>query len=204
MSWNHGQQYLEPVVRELQPVCAVLYSPLPSAWVSVCLSCHSLPTFQAACRLAEVACETRQTSWSPHGSSHMCTNKTGPSTNSKWTLIIQGRFLPGRAGNSPDMFPLFKMPMWPGHAQLCIFLSHPSIKECWKLTVLNATCRDRQNRLRPLQKKTTTEKKNSNVLGDFTQPIKNYNSDKRQIASICKWHNKEDLKCPILACMLAE
>lgn len=60
--------------------------------------------------------------------------------------------------SSPDMFLVFRMLSWSGNAQLCIFLSHPSFKESWKPAVLHVMCRDRQNRLGPLQKKDNTRK----------------------------------------------
>lgn len=46
-------------------------------------------------------------------------------------------------------------------------------------------------------------KKNNTIWGDLKQLIKDYSSDKGLIANTCRWHYKEDLKCPNLACMLA-
>lgn len=53
------------------------------------------------------------------------------------------------------------------------------------------------------QKPEQQHKKNGTTWGDFKQPIKDYSSDKRLIANSCRWHYKEDLKCPNLARMLA-
>lgn len=110
-----------------------------SLCLSVCPAVICQPTapgFWAVRGLAEVAWETSK---NPALHPFTCIHENG-------------------TDSSPDIFLVFRMLSWSGNAQLSPFLSHPSFKESWKPTVLYVMCRDRQNRLGPLQKKDNTIK----------------------------------------------